>query len=299
MVVAAPTLPRPGQTVVGGTFYVAPGGKGANQAVAAARCASETRVTFVGAFGDDEFGRAALRGLKDDGIDCTHCVRVEGVPSGVALIFVDARGENMIAVAPGANGALKVSHVARAKAALHAARVALVQLESPLPAVAKTLALARSRGVRTILNPAPAPAKPLTRSLLSKVDILTPNETEFAALTGVRPKGSKGAAAAAKLAKSLGEALIVTRGAEGVRVFQKDGQGYSVPAFSVTPVDAVAAGDAFSGALAVGLAERMGLKAAISFASAVAAISVTRRGAQPSLPTRKDVVAFLKKARAR
>ena len=296
MVIAGKTLPRPGQTLTNGAFYSAAGGKGANQAVAAARCgAKRARVSFVGAFGDDDFGRAAARGLLADGIDCRGSVSIKKTPSGVALIFVGGDGENMIAVAPGANDALQRSHIKAARSMIKNADVLLTQLETPPATVSEALSIARSCGVRTILNPAPAPAKRPPRSLLANVDILTPNETEFAAITGVEMKGARGEAAARRLARTVGEALIVTLGVKGVRVYSRDGEPYAVKAYKVKAIDAVAAGDAFSGSLALRLAEGAGLAEAIRFASAVAAISVTRRGAQPSLPSRREVNAFLKK----
>jgi ribokinase len=300
MVVAGASLPKPGQTITGGSFYIAAGGKGANQAVAAARSSGPgTRVTFLGAFGNDDLGRAALRGLKADGIDCRSSVTLKHSSSGVALILVGAEGENMISVASGANSGLTPSHVQKARTVIEGADVLLTQLESPLETVAKALAMARSAGVTTILNPAPAPRRPLPASLLSTVDVLTPNETEFAAITGTSITGRAGEAAAKRLASSLGGALIVTHGAAGVRIYARDGGVTTVDAFRVKPVDTVAAGDAFSGALALALAEGVELPLAIRFSSAVAALSVTKRGAQPSLPNRKEVERFLRKARAR
>jgi ribokinase len=300
MVVATPKLPEPGQTLTGGSFYIAAGGKGANQAVAAARSGGgRARVTFVGAFGDDDLGRAAARGLKLDGIDCRHTTTVAGAASGVALILVGANGENMISVAPGANDELRPEHVARAKKAIAGADVLLAQLENPVATIRRALALARAAGVPTMLNPAPAPARPLPGPMLGQVDILTPNETEFLALTGSPIDGKRGEATAKKLARSLGRALIVTVGPAGVRAFMRDGGSFAVPAFKVKAVDTVAAGDAFSGALALGVAEGRDLRGAIEFASAVAALSVTRPGAQPSLPKRSEAEALLRRKRPR
>ncbi|MHC5054266.1 MAG: ribokinase [Planctomycetota bacterium] len=303
MVAAALALPRPGETLVGGEFYTAAGGKGANQAVAAARAGGKgSRVTFVAAVGDDEFGRAAVKGFKTEGIDCRRVRTVKGRPSGVALIMVGRGGENMIVVAPGANAELAPRDVALARAEIAKADILLAQLETPLPAVARALKLAVAAGARTILNPAPAPAKRLPASLLKDISVLTPNETEFEAITGCEPSGTSGLAAARRLARKVGEALVVTEGARGARVFMSsraktDGSPceFRVPAFKARAVDTVAAGDAFSGALAMALAEGEPLPEALRFASAAAAISVTRRGAQPGLPTRREIAAFLRK----
>ncbi len=295
MVASAPELPRPGETVVGDGFYTAPGGKGANQAVAAARAGGRrVRVTFIGAMGDDEFGRAAAKGLRAEGIDCRRIRTVKGTASGVALIMVGRAGENMIVVAPGANAKLTPRDVARARVEIASADVVLAQLETTLGAVAKAMAIASAAGARTILNPAPAPAERLPASLLKDVDILTPNETEFEAITGCAPSGRKGLAAARRLARTVREALVITEGPRGARVFARSGDEYRVPPFKMKAIDTVAAGDAFSGALAAGLAEGKALADALCFASAAAAVSVTRRGAQPSLPTRRQIAALLR-----
>ena len=309
MVVMGKALPLPGQTLTGDVFFTAPGGKGANQAVAAARAAGRgTRVSFVGAVGDDDLGRAAVACLKKDGIDCRHVRTVAGVASGVAFIIVDAKGENMIVVAPGANAGLRPADVERAAADIRRAGCLLAQLETPLATVKRAVDIASGSGVRTILNPAPAPEGPLPASLLKKISILTPNETEFATLTGRSIESRNGLDEASRLAGVLREArsgrrrgpddaaLIVTEGRKGVRVFTRGGETYRVPAFKVKAVDTVAAGDAFSGTLAVALTDGRELREAVRFASAAAAVSVTRRGAQPSLPKRREVLAMLKRA---
>jgi ribokinase len=297
MVVMDKALPLPGQTLTGGVFFTAPGGKGANQAVAAARAAGKgTRVTFIGAVGDDDLGRAALACLEKDGIDCLRVRKIAGAPSGVAFIIVDAKGENIIVVAPGANAGLTPADVERAAADIRRAGCLLAQLETPLATVKRAVEIASGSGVRTILNPAPAPEGPLPGALLRKISILTPNETEFAALTGRSIESREGLDSAARLAGVLREALIVTEGRKGVRVFTRGGETYGVPAFKVKAVDTVAAGDAFSGALAMALTDGCELPEAVRFASAAAAVSVTRRGAQPSLPKRREVLAMLARA---
>lgn len=296
MVVMAKALPLPGQTLTGGPFFVAAGGKGANQAVTAARAAGQgTRVTFVGAVGDDELGRAALAGLEKDHVDCRHVTTVKGAASGVAFIIVDAEGENTIVVAPGANARLRPADVGRAAPAIGRAGCLLVQLETPLATVKKAVEIAWKVGVRTILNPAPAPERPLPAALLRKVSILTPNEIEFAALTGRSIDTPGGLKQAVGLATAVGEALIITEGRKGARVFTRGGDSYRVPAFKVKAVDTVAAGDAFSGALALALTEGRELEGAVRFASAAAAVSVTRPGAQPSLPKRGAILARLRR----
>jgi ribokinase len=301
MVIAGRALPRPGESLTGGEFYTAAGGKGANQAVAAARLLSDEAksggfscVTFVAAVGDDHFGRHALGAIVKEGVDCGHVRVVSGRPSGVALIMVDAKGENLIAVAPGANAELGGSDVRAARDSISKADVVLAQLETSTEAVSAAFEEAARAGARTLLNPAPAPGAPLPGSMLASTSILTPNETEFEALAGVALSGPRGEEAARRLARTVREALVVTRGAGGVRVLTREGDEFEAKAFAVEAVDTVAAGDAFNGALAVALAERASLRDAVRFASAAAAISVTRRGAQPSLPTRAELAEFLR-----
>ena len=274
-------LPRPGETVIGGEFLRAAGGKGANQAVAAARAGAE--VTLVARVGDDDFGRAAVAGFQREGICTDHIVVDRRRPSGVALIFVDARGENCIAVASGANAALSSADVDRARPAIERAQVVVLQLEIPLRTVTHAIKLAKSFGKTVLLNP--APALKLPRALLRQVDYLTPNEHELRVIAG----GGKPSL------KALGcRYLIETRGAAGSRAI---GPGFEahIPAFKVRPVDTVGAGDCFSGTLAVAIAEKMWLTDAIRFASAAAAICVTRAGAQPSMPSRREIEAMMRR----
>lgn len=275
LVVKIPRLPQPGETVIGGEFLRAAGGKGANQAVAAARAGAE--VTLVARIGDDDFGRAALDGFRRKRI-CTDFIAVDRKrPSGVALICVDERGENSIAVASGANAALSPADVDRARPAIERAHIVVLQLEIPLPTVCHAVRLAKALGKTVLLNPAPATKLPAT--LLRQVDYLTPNEHELKTLRAGR-------------AKLPVRYLIETRGAAGVRAI---GPGFEarVPAFKVKAVDTVGAGDCFSATLAVGLAEKMWLTDAIKFACAAAAICVTRPGAQPSMPARREIEAMV------
>lgn len=289
LVVRVPTLPRGGETVLGGTFTRVGGGKGANQAVAAARAGGT--VTFVACLGDDALGDAALAACLAEGIDTAHVARAAGCPSGVALIMVDDRGENAIAVASGANEHLLPSHVDAARDAIAAADVVLVQLEVPLPTVRHALAVAAELGRRVVLNP--APARPLEADVLERVAVITPNEHEACLLTGVSITDEITAiAAATRLLEQRVGAAVLTLGPRGCLV-AADGITRRLPGHAVHAVDTVAAGDVFNGCLAVALAEGCDLVAAAAFANAAAAIAVTRCGAQDSAPRRDEIDAFL------
>jgi len=287
MVVRVPHIPAPGETVLGGEFVMAPGGKGANQAVAAARLGA--KVTLVARVGPDVFGERALAGFHQEGIITRYVTVDREAASGVALIFVDAAGENRIAVAPGANACLSPDDVQQAREAIEKADVLLLQLEVPTETVLAAAAVAHQAGVRVILNPAPAPPNLLPAELLARVDILTPNESEAGLLTGTQVSAE---VAARRLAGQGVGAVIVTLGARGALIVTLDAQRL-VPGFSVNAVDTTAAGDAFNGGLAVALAEGRPLAAAVRFASACGALATTRLGAQPSLPTVDEVEAFL------
>jgi ribokinase len=289
MIIRVPRIPKPGETVLGGEFAMVPGGKGANQAVAAARAGG--RVIFVARVGDDLFGERARADFGSDHIDTRFVFRTADSPSGIALINVDERGENSISVASGANARLSVEDIDRAHEAFAAADILLLQLETPLEVVKAAAGKARDRGLPVILNPAPPRA--LDRGLLGLVTVLTPNEHEAGFLTGLRVKDEISArqAAAQLRARGLGQ-VIVTLGERGVYASSAEFEG-PMPAFRVDPVDTTAAGDVFNGALAVALAEKMMLKDALRFAQAAAAISVTRPGAQPSAPTRAEIDAFI------
>jgi ribokinase len=293
MIIKLDRIPRPGETILGGEFVTAAGGKGANQAVAAARAGGQ--VTFVARVGQDMFGDQALAGFTADGIDVDLVFRDKSAPSGVALIFVAQDGENSIAVASGANAKLSTADVTKARAALRGASVLVMQLETPLDTVETAAELAVRAGVPVILNP--APARRLPAKLLQRVSILTPNETEAELLTGIRVDSEATAARAAEKLRAKGVGtVIVTLGARGALVASADGHTL-VPGFPVKPVDTTAAGDVFNGALAVALADGQPLAAAARFANAAAAISVTRLGAQPSAPHRKEIDRFLKTRR--
>ncbi|MBI4581043.1 MAG: ribokinase [Planctomycetes bacterium] len=291
MIIQAARIPRPGETILGGQFSMAAGGKGANQAVAAARAGGQ--VTFVARVGNDVFGEQAIKGFVADGIDVKHVIKDPDAPSGVALIFVAADGENSIGVASGANGRLSPADVQAAADAIGSADVLVMQLETPMETVKAAARMAASRKVRVILNP--APAQPLSDDLLKCASVLTPNETEAELLTGVKVDSEAKAAEAAKALRARGVGMvIVTLGAKGVYVSADEFTG-PVPGFVVKAVDSTAAGDVFNGALAVSLAEGRPLADAVRFANAAAAISVTRLGAQPSAPKRAEIEQMLKR----
>ncbi len=283
MVVRVPHLPGGGETLLGSGFSMVPGGKGANQAVAAARLGAV--VTFVGCVGTDSFGDLMVLNLENEGINTKFVVRDPDVTTGVALITVDEEfGENTIVVAPGANARLSPALLDLASAAIRDADVLVCQLEIPMDTVQSALQLARDAGVRTILNP--APAHELSNSLLSLVSVLTPNQTEAAQMLNA---DFDPAAAAIHLRKRGAENVVVTLGGAGARAVSASGNT-GVPAFTPAEVvDTTAAGDCFTGALAVALGEGRTLEQAVQFANAAASLSVETEGAQPSLPNRLAV----------
>lgn len=285
MVVKAQRIPGPGETVIGDEFITAAGGKGANQAVAAARLGAH--VTFVACLGTDVFGDQAVLGYEREGIDTRQIVRDPNAASGVALIVVDAKGENSIAVASGANACLTPAHVGLARQAISEADVLLVQLEVPVDTVRRAIEIAYQAGVRVILNP--APAGEIDPELLSMVSIATPNEHEVRVVVGEADRER----AIARMLKAGTQTVLVTLGPEGVLWATAQAQR-RVPAFGVQAVDTTAAGDAFNGGLACALARDLEMGEAIRYANATAALSVTRMGAQPSLPVQEQVDAFLR-----
>ena len=291
MIVQVPRLPHSGETILGGRFVTAAGGKGANQAVGAARSGGE--VTFIARVGNDLFGNQAVSDLVKDGINTDFIARDEQHPSGVALIFVAKDGQNNIAVAPGANARLSPADVNRAAKAFAHTDILLTQLETPLDTVIAAAALAVQHKTPVILNP--APAQPLPDALLRCVSILTPNERETETLTGIRAKDDDTAARAADKLHAHGVGtVVITLGPRGAFVSDKEGK-HTVPGFKVKVVDTTAAGDIFNGALAVALAERRSLLDAVRFANAAAALSVTHLGAQASAPPRDRIESLLAK----
>jgi ribokinase len=284
LVVRVPHSPRPGETVLGGDFETFPGGKGANQAVAAARMDGD--VTMVGRVGIDAFGDSLIQGLLDNQIKTTHVIKDPDTSTGVAMIAVSADGENMIVVASGANYKVSPEDVNDARDLMRETDLLLVQLECPLEAVAAAIELANAYGVPVVLNP--APAQQLSRTLLANVDVLTPNENELLLLSGE----STIEKAIRKLRSWGVKSLVITLGANGVRVVTEDMDRH-LPAYEVTAVDTTAAGDAFNGAMAVILAEGKDLLDAVQYGLAAGALAATKRGAQPSLPTRDAVDKFV------
>ena len=285
MVIQLDHIPRPGETVLGGEFATAAGGKGANQAVAAARAGG--KVTFVARVGRDMFGDQAIAGFQRDGVSTDFVFRESAAPSGVALIFVAKNGENSIAVAGGANQKLSPADVRKARKAIAHANVVVVQLETPLETVRAAVELAAGAGVQVILNP--APAQKLPGGLLRLVSVLTPNETEAELLTGIAVRDEATAAQAADRLLARGvQTVILTLGARGAFVATAMAKRL-VSGFRMKAVDTTAAGDVFNGALAVALGEARPLLDAVRFANAAAAISVTRLGAQPSAPRRDEI----------
>ena len=294
-VVSVDHLPAPGETVLGRDFQMIPGGKGANQACAAGKLgAGSVAVRMIGRVGYDIFADHLKASLSAAGVDVAAIHAVRSQPTGVALIWVDRRGQNSIVVASGANHALAAADVESMRPVFRGASLALFQLETPLDTVSAALAVASAEGLRTMLDP--APAQPLTRALLEQVDILTPNEGEALMLLG-RPAARVSVADAAELAgalRALGPRTVVLKlGDQGCWYEDEAGQRH-VPAFPVEVRDTTAAGDTFNAALAVALAENQPIDGALRFANAAAAMSVTRLGAQASAPTRAEVDRFLK-----
>ncbi|AWI08954.1 ribokinase [Ereboglobus luteus] len=293
MIIKVGRIPRPGETLIGGRFVTAAGGKGANQAVAAARAGAD--VTFVARVGRDMFGDRTLAGLKADKINTRHIQRDPKAPSGVALIFVSESGENSIAVASGANEKLLPKDVQNAEAAFKNADMLVTQLENPVSSITAAARLAKKHGVPVILNPAPAPAAPLPASLLKLVSIITPNETEAEFLSGIKVTDTASAEAAARVIMGKGvKNVIITLGSKGAYLCNAE-TSKLVPVRKVKAVDTTAAGDTFNGALAVALSEGRSLADAVCFANAAATISVTRLGAQPSAPTRAEIERLMRK----
>ena len=285
MVISGKRIPTPGETVSGGRFLMNPGGKGANQAVAVARLSKgKGACSFIAKVGDDLFGRESAARFRKDGIRPLLVVD-PAEPSGTALILVDAKGQNVISVALGANGTLSPADVARFERDLASASVLLMQLETPVETVAWAAGVAHAAGAAVVLNP--APARKLPRSLYRLVDWLTPNETEAELLTGIHVVDERSAATAADVLLERGvRHVVVTMGSKGAYCSDT---GRLHPGRKVKAVDCVAAGDTFNGAFAVALAEGRGCEEAVDFAQRASAISVTRRGAQPSIPFRSEL----------
>ena len=290
LVVKSARIPAVGETILGGDFIMAPGGKGANQAVAAAKLG--TKVFFIAKLGDDIFGAKSLENFKNEGVNTKYVTRTKDAPSGVALIAVDQAGNNAIVVAPGANQKLTKNDLEQAKSDIASSGAVVAQLEIPLEIVEYAAKLANGCGVPFILDP--APARELSDELLGRVDVIKPNETEARILTGIEVKDENSARLAARsLLKRGVKAVIVTMGVSGYLLVDSQKDEF-VSARKVKAVDSTAAGDAFTGALASGLAKGQSLSEAAFFANHVAALSVAKMGAQPSMPTIEAVEAFMK-----
>jgi ribokinase len=288
MVVSSPKMPLPGETILGGEFDVFPGGKGANQAVAAARANGD--VAFIAKVGNDDFGRNAIEGYKEDNINTDHIFVDKNTPSGIAVIIVEeSSGQNSIVVAGGANNTLSIDEIKSCEKIIANADVVLIQLEIPIDVVEIALRIAKQNGVKTILNP--APAQLLSDEILSQVDIITPNESETSILVGIDVGDETNIKkAAGQLLKKVNEAVLITLGEKGVYCISKNGEESLIPANKVSAIDTTAAGDVFNGYFAAAISEGKSYNEAIIEANKAAAISVTRRGAQPSIPIFSELI---------
>ncbi|WP_270089993.1 ribokinase [Sphingobacterium sp. SYP-B4668] len=286
MVVKTTHIPTPGETVLGGDFFMNPGGKGANQAVAIARLGGN--VSFIGKIGNDIFGKQSSQLFDDEGVDTGGILSDDELPSGIALITVDQKGENSIVVAPGANGSLEPKDVEEAFQRYTDAMILLVQLEIPLRTVAHAIKIAKERGMTVILNP--APAAEIDSGLFELIDIITPNLNEAENLSGVKIVDLDTAKLACEKIREKGvRNVIITLGELGAGVLE-EGEFFHVSSPKVETVDTTAAGDVFNGALAVAVAEGKSIRDAASFACIAASIAVTKMGAQSSIPYRNEVV---------
>jgi ribokinase len=285
MVINTERLPLPGETIIGGNFFMNSGGKGANQAVAAVRLGGS--VSFMAKVGNDHFGSRSIEQYKAEGIDVEHILIDSDMPSGVALIMVDANGENCIAVASGANAMLRPEDIDHALGMIERGDIVLVQLETPLDTVEYVARIAKERGKRVILNP--APAQHLPDSLLKNLYMIVANETETELISGIKITDMESICRAADVMSERGvENIVITLGSKGAFV-KENGAYHKVPAIKVKAVDATAAGDTFCGALCVALAEKKNILQAVEFANKCASVTVTRMGAQSSLPYRAEI----------
>ena len=288
MVISAEHFPLPGETMMGHGFMTNHGGKGANQAVAAARLEGNT--AFIGKVGDDQFGHSTIEMMKGEGIDVSGLTVTSEQASGVALITIVPSGENSIIVDSGANGLLRPEDITNAEKLFEDAGIVLMQLETPIDTLTEAAAMAKKHGAYVVLNPAPAPKEPLPVELLKNVDLLIPNETEAAYISGVNIAGDEDLPAAMNEIQKLGvKDVIITVGSRGVCA-RIDGEMVTVPAFKVKAIDTTAAGDTFCGALCVALSNGKPLVEAIRFGCKASSISVTRRGAQMSMPRLEEIV---------
>jgi ribokinase len=292
LMVKSPRIPAIGETILGGDFIMTPGGKGANQAMAAAKLGAE--VYFIARLGDDIFAQQSLDNFKKENINTKYVIRTKQAPSGVALITVDDAGNNVIVVAPGANQKLSPDDIKKAESDIASSGALVAQLEIPLETVEFAARLAKKNGILFILDP--APAQTLSPELLKMIDVLTPNETEACILTDIEVTDEESARAAAKKLLEYGvKAVILTLGSKGFLLADNDKMKFA-PALKVDSVDTTAAGDAFTASLSVGLAKGKTLYDSAVYANYVAALSVTKIGAQSSMPTSEEVENFIKRS---
>ncbi len=288
MVIKADRLPVPGETILGGTFFMNPGGKGANQAVAAARMGG--LVTLISKTGNDVFGKQSVMLYKSENINTDFIFSDPNQPSGVALITVDSNGENCIVVASGANASLSPTDINKAKAEIESGDLVLMQLEIPLETVEYVAEMASQKGIKVILNPAPARA--LSEQLLKNLYIIIPNKTEAEILSGIKVTDVESASRAADIISKKGvDIVVITLGSQGALIKEHDSYHF-VEAFKVNTIDTTAAGDAFCGSLCVGLSEGKSILESVQMAARTAALTVTRMGAQGSIPYRSELSSF-------
>lgn len=290
LIIKTSRIPAPGETIIGGEFVTAAGGKCANQAVAAARLGAD--VTFIARIGKDDFGDRSIENFKRENINVKYSIRDKATPSGIAIIIVDREGENSIVVASGSNWKLTPANLVNATPLIKKAGVLLMQLETPLDCVTCAAKIAHEAGVMTILNP--APARSLSNALLKMITILTPNESEASLLSGIDVKDEASAQCAAEVIRKKGvKTVIITMGSKG-SLLVSENIVKKIPTKKIKAIDTTAAGDAFNGALAYSLAQGRALEKAVYFANHVGALSATKMGAQPSLPTVREVERFMK-----
>jgi ribokinase len=286
-----PHLPKPGETVLGGPFKMGPGGKGGNQATAAARCGAQ--VTFITKVGQDVFGREALEHFQNEKVN-TKFIKVDSEkPTGTALIAVDKNGENSIVVALGACGEITEADVMEAEEVIKDANIVLLQLETSIEAVVTSVKLAQKYNVPVILNP--APYREFPTEILKYISYITPNETEAFELSGIEVKDPQTALKAAKKIYHMGvQSVIITMGRQGAFLYTGEGEGEFIPSYKVEAIDTTGAGDAFNGGLAYALSKGNSIIEAVKFANSVAALSVTKIGTAPAMPYKEDIENFLR-----
>ncbi|MBQ8047822.1 MAG: ribokinase [Prevotella sp.] len=287
LVISTDRHPRPGETLIGHGFMANFGGKGANQAVAAARLGGD--VAFVACMGRDAYGQQGLEHLEKEGVDTTHITRSEQQPTGIAVITVDAKGENTIIVDSGANGLLSPEDIHQSADVFSQASIILMQLETPIPALTEAARLGKQHGALIVLNPAPAPKTPLPLELLQHVDLLIPNQTEAESISGIAVGDLSSAQSAIERLRTMGiNNTIITMGSQGASLME-DGEIRLIASYPAHVVDTTAAGDTFCGALCTALSEGKTMAEAADFACKASSITVSRKGAQQSLPYRKEI----------